>query len=135
MKKIIYVIATFLVLLAISACNNNKNKVVPGGKPIITFTDTIYEFEPFDEKDAEQSCSFIFENTGDGVLFITHVFTSCSCTKTDSPEKPLYPGDKGKITIKYDGKGKKPGYFRKEVVVTSNAEKPVTLIIKGYMRE
>lgn len=135
MKKIIYVIATFLVLLAISACNNNKNKVVPGGKPIITFTDTIYEFEPFDEKDAEQSCSFKFENTGDGVLFITHVFTSCSCTKTDSPEKPLYPGDKGKITIKYDGKGKKPGYFRKEVVVTSNAEKPVTLIIKGYMRE
>lgn len=135
MKKIIYVIATFLVLLAISACNNNKNKVVPGGKPIITFTDTIYEFEPFDEKDAEQSCSFKFENTGDGVLFITHVFTSCSCTKTDSPEKPLYPGDKGKITIKYDGKGKKPGYFRKEIVVTSNAEKPVTLIIKGYMRE
>lgn len=134
MKKIIYIIAIFLVLLAISACNNNKNKVVPGGKPIITFTDTIHEFEPFDENDGEQSCSFEFKNTGNGVLFITHVFTSCSCTTSESPEKPLYPGDKEKITIKYDGKGKTPGYFRKEVIVTSNAE-PVTLIIKGYMRE
>ena len=51
MKKIIYVIATFLVLLAISACNNNKNKAVPGGQPIIPFTDTIPAFDPFDDND------------------------------------------------------------------------------------
>ena len=101
MNKSFILFAVFL--LVFSACNNNKSKVVPGGKPIITFTDTIYEFEPFDEKDGEQSCSFRFENTGNGVLFITHVFTSCSCTKTESPEKPLYPGDKGKITIKLIG--------------------------------
>jgi len=134
MKKNIIAIAAFL-LLAATACNNNKSKVVPGGKPIITFTDTIHEFEPFDENDGEQSYSFEFENTGNGILCITHVFTSCSCTTSDSPKKPLYPGDKGKITIKYNGKGKEPGYFSKEAIVTSNAEKPVTLIIKGYMRE
>lgn len=77
---------------------------------------------------------FEFTNTGDAPLVIEDVKSSCGCTVPTKPEKPILPGETGKIEVKYDTN--RPGPIRKTVTVYSNAEEPVkALKIKGTVLE
>lgn len=74
--------------------------------------------------------TFKFENTGDDVLIIARVYSTCGCTVPKKPEAPIQPGESGEIEVKYDTK--RTGPIRKTITVYSNAsEVPYTLKIKG----
>lgn len=76
--------------------------------------------------------TFEFTNTGNEPLVITNVKSSCGCTVPSRPEKPVMPGETGKIDVKYN---MSVGKISKTVTVESNAknfpEGRVMLRIKG----
>ncbi len=73
---------------------------------------------------------FNFTNTGDDVLIVARVYSTCGCTIPKKPDDPIQPGESGVIEVKYDTK--RPGPIRKTITVYSNAsEIPYTLKIKG----
>ncbi|QTE22892.1 DUF1573 domain-containing protein [Polaribacter cellanae] len=76
--------------------------------------------------------TFIFTNVGDAPLIIDRIQSSCGCTVPEKPEKPIMPGEKGKIKVSYDTK--KPGGFSKQITIFSNAKTPRKIIkIKGFV--
>lgn len=73
---------------------------------------------------------FKFTNTGDDVLIVARVYSTCGCTIPEKPEEPVQPGESNVIKVKYDTK--RPGPIRKTITVYTNAsETPYTLKIKG----
>jgi hypothetical protein len=59
-------------------------------------------------------------NTGDGLLVITDVITSCGCATADYPKEPIRPGEEKNIRVKY--KADQPEHINKTVTVYANAE-------------
>ena len=75
-------------------------------------------------------CNFNFLNSGNSPLIIQNVKTSCGCTIPKYSMKPIKPGDKGSIEIRYDTS--LPGAFNKTIKVYFNGNNsPVELKIKG----
>lgn len=75
---------------------------------------------------------FEFTNVGEEPLIITRVSSSCGCTIPKKPEKPIMPGEKGKIEVSYDTK--RLGGFSKNITIFSNAKIARKKIkIKGYI--
>ncbi len=60
-----------------------------------------------------------FTNTGDAPLIISRVKSSCGCTVAEKPDKPVMPGQKGRIKVHYNTRHVGP--FRKTVTIYSNA--------------
>lgn len=90
----------------------------------------------FSEKDAERKCSFTFTNVGNAPLVINQAFASCGCTVPTYTKEPVKPGEKGRIDVTYNGKGKHPGRFSKTIAVRSNAKTEIVrLAIEGMMTE
>lgn len=77
---------------------------------------------------ADGSCIFEFKNTGNEPLIISNAKGSCGCTVPEWPKEPIAPGEKGKITVKYDTK--RPGAINKSVTITSNASNEPTKVIR-----
>jgi hypothetical protein len=51
-------------------------------------------------------------------------------------KKPIQPGEKGEITVTYNGTGKFPGHFKKSITVRTNGVTEMTrLYIEGDMEE
>lgn len=75
--------------------------------------------------------TFTFTNTGDELLIIKKVDSSCQCIELTEPDGPIAPGKTDTIKVTYDTK--RVGPIRKIITVYSNAEKkPIcTLRIKG----
>ena len=63
--------------------------------------------------------SFRFKNTGNHILIISDVTTSCGCTIAEKPEKPIAPGQEDVIKAVFTTKGH-PGPSRKDVHVLAN---------------
>lgn len=80
---------------------------------------------------------FEFTNTGTAPLVITNVKSSCGCTVPKKPTAPIAPGKNGTIEVKYDTK--RPGFIRKTITVTSNAQNTKNgisyLKIKGEVKK
>ena len=100
----------------------------------ITFETKEYDFGTFSEKDPVQYCTFKFKNTGNAPLVIHQAMATCGCTVPTYPKEPIMPGEESEISVRYNGKGKFPGQFRKSIVVRSNAHHElVRLRITGNM--
>ncbi len=85
------------------------------------------------EWDSNGTCVFEFTNNGKEVLTLTNVQASCGCTAPEWSKEPIKPGEKWKITVKYNTKI--PGMFQKQIRVSSNAtEEPIVLTIKGEVK-
>ncbi|SNR16294.1 DUF1573 domain-containing protein [Tenacibaculum jejuense] len=75
---------------------------------------------------------FEFTNVGDAPLVIKDIKSTCGCTVPSKPEKPIMPGEKGKIEVSYDTK--RPGGFSKAITIYSNAKQERKMLkIKGYI--
>ncbi len=106
------------------------------GKAGIKFDKITYNFGNFSEKNAVQKCTFTFTNTGDAPLVINQAIASCGCTVPTYTKKPVAPGQKGQLTVTYNGKGKFPGHFKKAITVRSNGEPELTRVyVEGVMEE
>lgn len=100
-------------------------------KPVAKFTETNFDFGTFKEQVGKVSHTFEFTNTGNAPLILTNVQASCGCTTPEWSKKPVAPGQKGKVVVTYNAKGR-PGPFTKTITVTNNSdESKILLNIKG----
>lgn len=78
----------------------------------------------------EQKATFTLKNTGNELLVIHNVTTSCGCTSVDYSKEPVRPGSTTVIEVSY--KAESPGYFNKTIMLYCNAEtSPLTLSVSG----
>ena len=107
-----------LLLLSISFAGlSSEVDSVPVG-PQITFLHTTFDYDTI-ERYSNGTRTFIFYNTGDEPLLITHVKSGCSCTVPSYSKDTIFPGERGEINAKYNTK--KPGKFNRPLTVFSNA--------------
>ncbi len=102
----------------------------------ISFDKLVYDFGTFSENNPVQKCTFTFTNTGDKLLVINQATASCGCTVANYTKTPIKPGEKGMVTVTYNGKGKFSGHFKKAITIRSNGVPMLTRIyIEGVMTE
>lgn len=102
----------------------------------IKFDKVTHDFGTFAESSSVQKCTFTFTNVGDQPLVINQAVASCGCTVPSYTKAPVKPGQKGTITITYNGKGKFPGHFKKSITVRTNGSPEMTrLYVEGNMQE
>lgn len=102
----------------------------------IKFDETTYDFGRFPESSPVQTCKFTFTNTGNDLLLIHQAVASCGCTVPKYSKEPIKPGEKGSITVTYNGKGKIPGVFKKSVTLRTNAKtEMIRIYITGEMEK
>lgn len=75
---------------------------------------------------------YSFTNTGTAPLVITGYNVACSCTSIVFPEKPIMPGQKGEISLRFDTKGK-TGYQSRKIEILSNAVNKVKLSFRVFV--
>lgn len=73
-----------------------------------------------------------FRNTGNAPLQILRIFSECGCTVPSYSSDEVMPGEKGEIKIRFNGKNRAAGSFRKALRIRSNADNHrEVLIVKG----
>lgn len=78
----------------------------------------------------EQTATFTLTNTGDKLLAIEMVDTSCGCITVNYKQEPVRPG--GSVTLYVTYKADQPEYFSKTITVYCNAEEaPLRLTVSG----
>lgn len=103
-------------------------------KADIKFDSLKIDLGTFSEREAVQNCTFTFTNVGNAPLILNQAFASCGCTVPTYTKEPIKPGEKGKIDVTYNGKGKYTGHFTKTITVRSNAKTEIIrLTIEGTM--
>lgn len=130
MKRIYTLLAMLLMTVTFAVAQNTKQG------PQIKFDKTIYDFGTFSESNPVQKCTFTFTNVGTAPLVINQAVASCGCTVPTYTKTPVKPGQKGTISVTYNGKGKFPGHFKKTITVRTNGTPEMTrLYIEGNMTE
>lgn len=124
MKSICFII----IVLIFSTCSSSIQR----NDATISFIKQEHDFGSLVLK-KQVGCTFEFSNPGKTVLLINNVKTSCGCTVPEWTKKPVKPGTKGKIKIKYDADF--PGAFHKTITVYFNGDNsPIQLKIKGKVQ-
>ncbi len=99
------------------------------GRPVIKFETTTLDLGEI-SYGSEGSCWFVLKNTGKSPLIITSVMTTCDCSASSWPKKPVYPDQTDSIGVIYNTHNS--GFFSKTLDVHSNAKNsPTVLTIKG----
>ena len=111
-----------------------QQETKPKGKGEMRFEKTHHDFGVFAPDTAILTYKFEFTNVGKTPLIIHQASASCGCTVPEYPLEPIQPGGKGTIKVTYNGKGKRPGVFRKSITIhNSGKHTPVRLYIEGEM--
>ena len=127
MKKILMIIAMTVVTLTGAYAQKQAE---------IKFDKLVHDFGTFPEAEPIQKCTFTFTNVGGQSLVINQAVASCGCTVPEYTKTPIKPGEKGTLTVTYNGKGKFPGHFKKTITVRTNGAVEMTrLYIEGNMKE
>lgn len=100
----------------------------------ITFEREKADFGTVKASGGTVTMTYPFTNTGDesvGIVTVTN--GGCGCTKPEFPQKPVKPGEKGEIVVRFN-----PSTFRGEVnrvvkVQTSSQKKRVKLTFSGVV--
>lgn len=130
MKKFIALTA-MLIMTTISFAQEEVDSKEKGE---IKFEKTRHNFGVFSQDTAVVSYDFVFTNVGKSPIVIHQAIASCGCTVPDYTFDPIMPGEKGKITVTYDGTTRKPGVFRKSITVHNNGKNsPIRIYIEGEM--
>jgi len=148
MKKHFYtLIMTLFVLVTFISCNSNKSSSAGNSKqdsagvtsdkgalPVMSFEEEFHDFGKL-KAGEKVTYAFKFKNAGKSVLIISNVGTSCGCTISDYPKKPIQPGDAATIDVSFNSEGKH-GLQTKVITVFSNANPPsTTLRIQAQVEE
>ena len=78
----------------------------------------------------KQERKFTLTNTGQRMLVIYDVITSCGCTKVNYSKEGIRPGEKAELTVIYEAE--KAEHFSKTVTIYCNADNsPLRLKVTG----
>lgn len=122
-----------LYLKIIRGENVSQEEETPRTQTTMKVDRTEADMGRFDWRE-KQTAEFVLKNTGDSPLVIFDTHTSCGCTQAEYDGKPVLPGDNLVVRVTY--KADNPGYFRKSVLVRSNAEQELLkLMVTGEAEE
>jgi hypothetical protein len=141
--KFLFVIPVLMMALTVLSCKSGSGgKDLPAGVvsnpnsadgnnskdalPVISFEKDFHDFGRLTAGE-QVTYSFKFRNTGKSLLLISDVSTSCGCTVSSFPKKPIQPGEQATIDVSYDSKGKH-GLQNKTVTVFTNTQPPNTIL-------
>lgn len=140
MKKII--LLAVLAFAGLTSVNAQTTKQAPKKAttakvetPKVDGPGMLFENETIDygtiPHNADGKREFVFTNNGNKPLVIESTQGSCGCTVPTKPEKPIQPGEKGVIGVKYATD--RVGQFTKTVTIKSNAvgQETKVVTIKG----
>jgi hypothetical protein len=113
MKKILSFLSILLLTASLFAGAQNSNAAK------FKFNEEIHNFGNIKQGESV-TCVFEFTNVGKEPLIITGCNAQCGCTVPTWDKKPILPGSKGEINVKFDTAGKS-GSFIKEIYIQSNA--------------
>lgn len=92
----------------------------------IAFSESDFKFGKIKKGDKVEHV-YEVTNTGTNPLVISEVKPACGCTVPDYTKDPILPGQKGKITLKFDSSSF-DGMVNKQAEVFANVEKsPIVL--------
>ncbi len=135
-----FILILFVATIFVSACSgsgSSKEKKVDTDTVAyaeIKFDTTVYNFGKILEGE-QVTYKFDFTNIGKKSLVIEKVETSCGCTVPEYDKKPVEPGQRGYVRVKFDSSNKE-GTVYKTVKITSNCkERVVELVITGQIAE
>ena len=95
----------------------------------VSVNQTVMDFGSF-PKDEKQERSVVLTNTGNGLVVVHDVVTSCGCTKVEYSKQPVRPGETLELKVLYEAED--TGYFSKTVTVYCNVENsPLRLKVRG----
>lgn len=130
MKK--YLFFLFCLLAASSSFAQKETSTKDKGE--IKFEKTRHDFGVFTQDSAVVSYDFVFTNVGKSPLIIHQAIASCGCTVPKYTLEPVMPGETGKVSVTYNGKGRRPGMFRKSITIHNNGKQtPIRIYIEGEM--
>jgi hypothetical protein len=112
MKKL-FIIILFISLITFSLAANSR----------MEFKETTIDFGEV-ESGKVVDINFEFKNTGDSVLIIKNISTSCGCTATKLEKKEYQPGEKGVIPVKFNSSGYNAKVTKSITIVTNDTENP-----------
>ena len=76
---------------------------------------------------------FKYTNTGNSMLVVSNIKSSCGCTVPSNYTKEVAPGETGQFTVKFNGKGN--GKVSKSLTMTTNTEKGTEIVRISAMVE
>ena len=95
----------------------------------VSINSTVIDFGSFPQSE-KQERSFILTNTGNGILVIQDIVTSCGCTKVEYSKEPVRPGETLELKVIYEAED--TGHFNKSIKVYCNVENsPLRLKVRG----
>ena len=95
----------------------------------VAVNQTTIDFGSF-PKTEKQERTFVLTNTGNQVLVIQDVTTSCGCTKVEYKKEPVRPGATLELKVIYEAE--QAEHFNKAITVYCNADNsPLRLSVKG----
>ncbi len=112
MRKL-FIIILFISLITFSLAANSR----------MEFKETTIDFGEV-ESGKVVDINFEFENTGDSVLVIKNISTSCGCTATKLEKKEYQPGEKGVIPVKFNSSGYNAKVTKSITIATNDTENP-----------
>lgn len=77
-----------------------------GADKIFLFEKKTVNMGTLHESDTVRVVEFVFSNVSDTVVTITDVTTHCGCTAAEFDKKPIAAGEKSKIVVRYNPKGR-----------------------------
>jgi hypothetical protein len=76
---------------------------------------------------------FKYTNTGNSMLVVSNIKSTCGCTVPSNYTKEVAPGETGQFTVKFNGKGN--GKVSKSLTMTTNTEKGTEVVKISAMVE
>ena len=135
MRKTKYLLFAMLAAMTVPAFTANIDEAEEK-YPEITFEKTTHDFGLFDRAHGDQTCWFVFTNTGNKELLILSANSTCGCTVPDYPKTAILPGMKDSIKVTYNGSTRRVGKIKKTIALTTNCEvNSAYLYITGEMVE
>ena len=115
--------------LYLSLMTGKETSKTTGTTTTVAVNQTTIDFGSF-QKTEKQERSFVLINTGNQLLVIQDVTTSCGCTKVDYSKEPVRPS--GTLELKVIYEAEQADRFNKVITVYCNAENsPLRLTVKG----
>lgn len=92
----------------------------------VALSESAFEFGKIKKGDHKDH-TYEITNTGNNPLIISQVKPGCGCTVPDYTKEPILPGQKGKITLKFDSSNF-DGLVNKQAEIYANVEKAPIVI-------
>ncbi|WP_299101486.1 DUF1573 domain-containing protein [uncultured Winogradskyella sp.] len=90
-----------------------------GDFPVISLDKKEHDFGSI-ENGTPVETTFKYTNTGNSLLVVSNIKSTCGCTVPSNWTKEVAPGETGEFAVKFNGKGN--GKVSKSITMTTNTE-------------